>query len=119
MCVTPCLDGVEVGVVPVALGDVEEVHERVVLGIGEACADADGEAILLAEVMVAIESVHVLGQRRLSHLRLYMRTYVQRRKVTATIYDSDTDTRTVVICGMHVLKQGDAGVICADLAIWQ
>ena len=42
------LDVVEVRVVPVALHDVEEVHEGVVLGVCEAVANLDGHAILVA-----------------------------------------------------------------------
>ena len=42
------LDRVDVRVAPVALRDVEEVHQRVVLGVSESLAYLHSDAVLLA-----------------------------------------------------------------------
>ena len=62
------LHPVEVRIVPVALGNVEEVKKRVVLGVGVTCPDGDTHEVLLLEVLTASEGAEVLAQVRLGHL---------------------------------------------------
>ena len=52
---------VEVGVVPVAFGHVEEVEQRVVLGVGVPRPDRDAYQVLLLEVLTAREGAEVLA----------------------------------------------------------
>lgn len=62
------LDVVQVRVVPVRLRRIEKVHQRVVLGVGEAVADPNRDAVLLMQVLPALELLRVLSQRRARHL---------------------------------------------------
>mmetsp|Transcript_51010 Transcript_51010/g.100973 ORF Transcript_51010/g.100973 Transcript_51010/m.100973 type:complete len:434 (-) Transcript_51010:618-1919(-) len=62
------LDVAQVGVLPVALQNVQEVHQRVVLGVGHPLPDLHAHHVLLRQVLGAFESRAVLAEVGARHL---------------------------------------------------